>query len=151
MTKPVCLLARVLSFSLSLSLSLCIFLLVWRQPLTFVRTIHYGPFSPAVVDKGRYFCTPLAINSTVAGYVGFALFLLLGFRVSEAYGRYMQGVALWNDSISGGVGTVRIHKTTIPSTNNPVPHPAVTKSQMPNELKQIFSILIVKPARVLYA
>jgi predicted membrane chloride channel (bestrophin family) len=109
------------------------------------------PILLRVVHKGRYFCTPLAINSTVAGYVGFALFLLLGFRVSEAYGRYMQGVALWNDSISGGVGTVRIYNMAVLSINNPVPHPAVTKSQAPNKLIQFFAILIVKTAHVAHS
>jgi hypothetical protein len=54
----------------------------------------------------RWWCSPLTIDSTAAGYVGFALFLLLGFRVSDAYARYMEGIALWNDSISGEIRAV---------------------------------------------
>lgn len=51
----------------------------------------------------RYWCSPIAIDPSVASYVGFALFLLLGFRVNEAYSRYMEGVKLWNDDIAGVV------------------------------------------------
>jgi hypothetical protein len=53
--------------------------------------------------SSRWWCTPIAVDSAVASYVGFALFLLLGFRVNESYVRYMSALALWNDSITGTI------------------------------------------------
>lgn len=43
------------------------------------------------------------MDPAVASYVGFALFLLLGFRVNESYARYRKAVSLWNDDISGEI------------------------------------------------
>jgi hypothetical protein len=51
----------------------------------------------------RWWCSPISIDSAVASYVGFALFLLLGFRVNESYSRYMEAVRIWNDEISGTI------------------------------------------------
>lgn len=45
----------------------------------------------------RWFCSPLALDSTTHSYVGFALFLLLGFRVNESYARYMEGMKIWTN------------------------------------------------------
>lgn len=51
-------------------------------------------------DGCVWFCTPLALDATTHSYVGFALFLLLGFRVNESYSRYMEGMRIWT-SIAG--------------------------------------------------
>lgn len=48
----------------------------------------------------RWFCTPLALESNTHSYVGFALFLLIGFRVNESHTRYMEAMKVWT-SISG--------------------------------------------------
>lgn len=49
----------------------------------------------------HWWCSQLTIDSNVMSYVGFALFLLLGFRVNESYGRYLEGIRIWNDDIAG--------------------------------------------------
>lgn len=48
----------------------------------------------------RWWCSPLAVDGDALSYVGFALFLLTSFRVSEAYGRYMEAARVWTN-ISG--------------------------------------------------
>lgn len=45
----------------------------------------------------RWWCTPLAVDGAALSYVGFALFLLTSFRVSEAYGRYMEAARVWTN------------------------------------------------------
>lgn len=50
-----------------------------------------------------WWCSPLAIDTGTATYVGFALFLLLSFRVNEAYERYTYCIRLWNDEIAGTI------------------------------------------------
>lgn len=63
------------------------------------------------VCSSRWWCTPISVDSGVASYVGFALFLLLGFRVNESYGRYMEAVRLWNDVIAGNTGALAMYIT----------------------------------------
>ena len=45
------------------------------------------------------FCIPLAIDSFVKEYVGFALFLLLGFRLYDSHWRYVVALTVWRDGI----------------------------------------------------
>ncbi len=52
----------------------------------------------------KWFCSPLALDSTIHSYVGFALFLLLGFRVNESHQRYLDGLKIWTQ-ISGTIGS----------------------------------------------
>lgn len=59
---------------------------------------------PAKRTDCRFFCTPLALDSNIHSYVGFALFLLLGFRVNESHARYMEAMKIWT-SISGTTGS----------------------------------------------
>jgi len=53
----------------------------------------------------KWFCTPLGLGPTTHSYVGFALFLLLGFRVNESHQRYLDGLKIWN-VIEGNVSTL---------------------------------------------
>ncbi|CAN8066368.1 unnamed protein product [Agarophyton chilense] len=67
--------------------------------LTWVSRRNYEPH---LNGDCRWWCTPLAVDGNALSYVGFALFLLTSFRVSEAYGRYMEAVRVW----TGIAGTV---------------------------------------------
>lgn len=53
----------------------------------------------------KWFCTPLGLGPTTHSYVGFALFLLLGFRVNESHQRYLDGLKIWN-TIEGNISTL---------------------------------------------
>lgn len=52
----------------------------------------------------RFFCSRIALDATTHSYVGFALFLLLGFRVNESYQRYLDGLKIWTN-IAGTIGS----------------------------------------------
>lgn len=52
-----------------------------------------------------WFCSPIAIDGNVSGYVGFALFLLLGFRLYDSHYRYVAASKLWEEGV---IGTARI-------------------------------------------
>jgi len=53
----------------------------------------------------KWFCTPLGLGPTTHSYVGFALFLLMGFRVNESHQRYLDGLKTWT-KIEGNVITL---------------------------------------------
>jgi predicted membrane chloride channel (bestrophin family) len=44
----------------------------------------------------QWWCSRISVDSSASTYAGFPLFLLLGFRVNEAYGRYMEAASIWN-------------------------------------------------------
>lgn len=58
-------------------------------------------------DDGKEFCdslwwcSPISIGGSVSGYVGFALFFLLGFRLYDSHGRFADGVRIWSEQIIG--------------------------------------------------
>lgn len=53
------------------------------------------PFSDEVEARcAKWFCSRIAVNDSVKEYIGFALFLLLGFRMYESHGRYTEGTRL---------------------------------------------------------
>ncbi|PXF41790.1 hypothetical protein BWQ96_08484 [Gracilariopsis chorda] len=55
------------------------------------------PFSDEIEEGcSMWFCSRIAVSGEVKEYVGFALFLLLGFRLYESHGRYMQGIGIWS-------------------------------------------------------
>lgn len=53
-----------------------------------------------------WFCSPIAVDNSVKNYIGFALFLLLGFRLNDSHQRYVTALALWQDGVIGGVRLV---------------------------------------------
>lgn len=52
-----------------------------------------------------WFCSAIAVENSVKEFVGFALFLLLGFRLYDSHGRFRQAVELWQDGL---IGTLRL-------------------------------------------
>lgn len=60
------------------------------------------PFSDEVIaDCGQWFCSRIAIGSAIGEYIGFALFLLLGFRLYDSHWRYVSALRIWRDGIIG--------------------------------------------------
>lgn len=53
--------------------------------------------------SSRWWCSQISVDPAVIGYIGFALFLLLGFRVNDSYGRWVEGIRIWNDDIAGTI------------------------------------------------
>lgn len=50
-------------------------------------------------DDCEWFCSAIAIDSSVQSYVGFALFLLLGFFLYDSHWRYVYGLELWRSQL----------------------------------------------------
>lgn len=50
-----------------------------------------------------WFCSPIAIESTVKDYVGYALFLLLAFRLNDSHRRYVEALRIWKEDIIGEI------------------------------------------------
>lgn len=48
-----------------------------------------------------WFCSAIAVDKEVKEYVGFALFMLLGFRLSDSHFRYTQALQSWQEDILG--------------------------------------------------
>lgn len=48
-----------------------------------------------------WFCSHIAIDESVKKYIGFALFLLLGFRLYDSHERYMSGNEIWYGDFVG--------------------------------------------------
>lgn len=46
-----------------------------------------------------WFCSPIAIPPEVMRFVGFGLFILLGFRLNDSHRRYTDAQSLWKDGI----------------------------------------------------
>lgn len=51
--------------------------------------------------SGQWFCGGVAIDGDIQEYVGFALFLLLGFRLTDSHNRYVRAQELWHEGIIG--------------------------------------------------
>lgn len=51
-----------------------------------------------------HFCSKIAIRGPVLEYIGFALFLLLGFRLYDSHWRYVTALSLWQDVIIRATG-----------------------------------------------
>jgi hypothetical protein len=43
----------------------------------------------------QWWCSRVSIDASASTYAGLPLFLLLGFRVNEAYGRYLEAASIW--------------------------------------------------------
>jgi Bestrophin, RFP-TM, chloride channel len=44
----------------------------------------------------QWWCSRVSVDPSASTYAGFPLFLLLGFRVNEAYSRYMDAANIWH-------------------------------------------------------
>lgn len=53
----------------------------------------------------QWFCSFVAIDADIKDYIGFALFMLLGFRITDSHARFVQAQMLWHDGV---IGTVRL-------------------------------------------
>lgn len=86
-----------------------IFVVAWSAIAVGIATAAAYSYTPAERSKCRYMCTPVGFEYTVAAYVGLALFLLLGFRVNEAYGRYERGLEIWKEYIGTTMTSFATH------------------------------------------
>ncbi|CAN8064519.1 unnamed protein product [Agarophyton chilense] len=60
----------------------------------------YFPFEGKFNESCKpWFCSRIALDSSVAGYIGFALFLLLGFRLLDSHGRYARAIQIWQKGV----------------------------------------------------
>eukprot|EP00177_Eucheuma_denticulatum_P001223 GFKZ01002204.1.p1 GENE.GFKZ01002204.1~~GFKZ01002204.1.p1 ORF type:complete len:322 (-),score=40.79 GFKZ01002204.1:586-1551(-) len=65
------------------------------------------PFSGAAQTACEpAFCSRIAVDAAVKEYVGFALFLLLGFRLYDSHWRYVTGMRVWQDGIIATSGMI---------------------------------------------
>lgn len=72
------------------SLSVCLSYAVHR----------FWPFSDELKKScSIWFCSRITVSSSVLNYIGFALFLLLGFQIYDSHGRYIQGIDIWQESV----------------------------------------------------
>lgn len=53
-------------------------------------------------SNSRWWCSILAVSPKVKEYVGFALFLVLAFRITVSHRRYVRGLELWLEGVLGG-------------------------------------------------
>lgn len=65
---------------------------------------HFGENRSAVYSCS-WFCSPIAVNANVKEYIGFALFLLLAFRLTDSHGRYVRALQVWQELM---IGTTRL-------------------------------------------
>lgn len=54
--------------------------------------------------NSRWFCSFMAVDDRIKEYIGFALFMLLGFRISDNHARFVQAQRLWHEGIIGTAG-----------------------------------------------
>lgn len=57
--------------------------IIWAIVATLITWASRADYPPHERGECRWWCTPLAIDGDALSYVGFALFLLTSFRVSE--------------------------------------------------------------------
>lgn len=50
-------------------------------------------------SRCQWFCSAISISSSVISYVGFVLFLLLGFFLYDSHWRYVHGLDLWRNQL----------------------------------------------------
>lgn len=48
-----------------------------------------------------WFCSYIAVDDSVKEFIGFALFLLLGFRLYDSHYRYVSALQIWQDGVIG--------------------------------------------------
>lgn len=53
------------------------------------------------ICESPWFCSYIAIDDALKDFVGFALFLLLGFRLYDSHFRYVTALRLWQDGVIG--------------------------------------------------
>ena len=60
------------------------------------------PFSDEVEARcGPWFCSRIAVSQSVQVYIGFAVFLLLGFQLYDSHYRYVYALQIWHEEILG--------------------------------------------------
>lgn len=57
-------------------------------------------------EKGKWFQSDIAIDPAVMNYVGYALFLLLAFRLNDSHSRYVRAITVWNEYLVGELRVV---------------------------------------------
>lgn len=93
---------EVISISLrSVSWRVLFFVSVWAVICTVIARYVGDIWSvgPAVCPGG--WCTRIAIPGPVQSYIGFAFFLLLGFKMADSHDRYSSGQSNWNEKMHG--------------------------------------------------
>lgn len=60
---------------------------------------------PSGESCNLWFCSRIAVDSHMVEYVGFGVFLLLGNRLYDSHCRYVRGLKLWQEDITGIIRT----------------------------------------------
>lgn len=76
---------------------LCV--LFWAAFSSFLAwlTNEYWKFSG--VECANVWCARIAVNNDVKAYIGFSLFLLLGFRLYDSHSRYVSALSVWQGEL----------------------------------------------------
>lgn len=79
--------------------------LLWAATAVWIAFMvsRYLPQQGGNVLCEPWFCSAISIDSVVMKYVGFALFLLLGFRLYDSHARYESSLALVQGGLVGGL------------------------------------------------
>jgi Bestrophin, RFP-TM, chloride channel len=73
--------------------------LVWSAFIVSMSYVESRVHHQARLTNCYWWCSRISIDSNATTYAGFPLFLLLGFRVNQAYARYMEAASIWNEEL----------------------------------------------------
>lgn len=79
-------------------------LVLWTVLMAIVAWLisRHFPFRSGIEEScDPWFCSRIAVNSSVKEYIGFALFLLLGSRLYDSHWRYVSAQKYWEEGILG--------------------------------------------------
>lgn len=79
----------------------------WICFVTFlIRRLDTKEDFPSKHPSCRWWCPYIPLDTSTTAYVSLGLFLMLGFWMNDAYGRYGQGLDLWQTAIRTGIEEV---------------------------------------------
>lgn len=76
---------------------------LWAALIVYIALLisQYFPQDGANDSCKPWFCSAIAVDKEVKEYVGFALFMLLGFRLTDSHFRYTHALQAWQENILG--------------------------------------------------
>lgn len=93
---------EVVTISLqSVSWRVMFFVSVWATICTIVAYFVGDIWSVGSSICPGGWCSRIAIPGPVQSYIGFAFFLLLGFKMADSHDRYTSGQTTWNERVNG--------------------------------------------------
>lgn len=61
----------------------------------------YFKFGNGNLNCSPWFCSAIAVDGEIKEYIDFALFMLLGFRLTDSHFRYVRALQVWQEEILG--------------------------------------------------